>query len=39
MPDFTQPVELSFVFTTIGIIFTIVGICIVLVKSKKTTSK
>lgn len=32
MPDVSQPVELSFIFGTIAVIFVIIAIAIVLVK-------
>jgi predicted permease len=35
MPDFTQPVEMSFIIETIGVIFAIIGVGIVLVKKGK----
>ncbi len=35
MPDFTQPVEMNFILSTIGVIFAIVAVGIVLVKLGK----
>lgn len=35
MPDMSQPVEMSFIFSTIGVIFAIVAIGIALVKLGK----
>jgi hypothetical protein len=35
MPDFTQPVELPFIFGTIGVIFGIIAVSIILVKKYK----
>ncbi|MCW8837253.1 MAG: hypothetical protein OQJ77_03715 [Thiovulaceae bacterium] len=35
MPDFTQPVEMSFVFISIGAIFVVTAVGIVLVKLGK----
>ncbi|WP_263831965.1 hypothetical protein [Sulfurospirillum oryzae] len=37
MVDFSAPVELSFIFTTIGVIFAVIGVCVYLinVKTKK----
>jgi flagellar biogenesis protein FliO len=32
MPDISQPIELSFVFGTIGFIFVVIGIGVYLVK-------
>jgi hypothetical protein len=35
VPDFTQPVEMSFIIATIAVIFAFVGVGIVLVKMRK----
>lgn len=35
MPDMTQPVELSFIFSSIGIIFALIAVGIALVKLGK----
>lgn len=37
MVDFSTPVELSFIFETVGVIFVVIGVCIYLinVKTKK----
>ncbi|MDH4943666.1 hypothetical protein [Sulfurimonas sp. C5] len=35
MPDMTQPVEMSFILSTIGVVFAIVAVGIVLVKLGK----
>jgi len=35
MPDLSQPIELSFIFATIGVILLVTAIGIVLVKMKK----
>ena len=35
MPNFTQPVELSFIFATIGVILLLTAIGIALVKIRK----
>lgn len=35
MPDMTQPVELSFIFSSIGIIFAVIAVGIALVKLGK----
>ena len=34
MVDLSAPVELSFIFETIGVIFAVIGVCIYLVKLK-----
>lgn len=34
MFDLSTPVELSFVFSSVGIIFAIIGVCVYLVKIK-----
>ncbi len=31
MVDFSAPVELSFIFSTIGVIFAVIGVCVYLV--------
>jgi len=38
MPDLTKPVELSFVFETIGVIFVVIAIGIFFVKKSKERS-
>jgi predicted permease len=35
MPDFAQPVSMSFIIETIGVIFVIIGVGIALVKKGK----
>jgi predicted permease len=35
MPDFTQPIEMSFVIETVGFIFVLIGVGIALVKMGK----
>ena len=35
MPDFSQPVQMSFILSTIGVIFGIVAVGILLVKKYK----
>lgn len=35
MPDFTQPVEMSFIISTIGVIFAVIAVGIALVKLGK----
>jgi hypothetical protein len=35
MPDLSQPVELSFIFETIGIILLIIAVGVVLVKKRR----
>lgn len=35
MPDFAQPVSMSFIIETIGVIFVIIGIGVALVKQGK----
>jgi|GEM_PF-640493 len=37
MPDFTQPIEMSFVIETVGFIFVFIGVGIALVKIGKKT--
>lgn len=37
MPDFAQPVSMSFIIETIGVIFVIIGVGIALVKKGKTS--
>lgn len=38
MPDMTQPVEMSFILSTIGAIFVVIGIGIALVRAGKKSS-
>jgi len=40
MVDLSAPIELSFIFTTIGAIFAVIGVCIYLIniKTKKLKS-
>jgi hypothetical protein len=35
MPDFSQPVSMGFIIETVGVIFIIIGIGIILVKKGK----
>lgn len=35
MPDFSQPVEMSFIISTIGVIFAVIAVGIALVKLGK----
>ena len=37
MPDFAQPVSMSFIIETIGVIFVIIGVGIAIVKMGKKT--
>ena len=34
MADFSTPVEFSFILSTIGVIFAVIGVCIFLVNQK-----
>lgn len=34
MVDFSAPVELSFVFITVGMIFAVIGVCVYLINQR-----